>query len=119
MHKTFDLLDKCVTIDNANKSDASDIEDFLLFDKLTDLIINDFIKRHIFKSFQCVSTSKKTPSVTAKDNVETLDIESDDEDKIFQRYDGPRFSKGCNVFDAIVSNHYRLIKTELDTVMPI
>ena len=39
--KTLDLLDQCVTIDNAHKSDASDTEDVLFFDKLTDLIIND------------------------------------------------------------------------------
>ena len=72
--KTLDLLEQCVTVDGAKKSDASDTEDVLLFNKLTDLIINDFIKRHIFKSFECLSTNKRTPSVTAKDNLEILDI---------------------------------------------
>ena len=115
----LDLLDQCNTIDDANKSDGSDTEDVLLFNKLTDLIINDFIKRQIFKSLQCISRNKRTPSVTVKGNVESLDIENDDEDKILQSYDGPRFSKGCNAFDAILSIHYCLIKIELDTIMPI
>ena len=89
--KTLDLLDQCNTIDDANKSDASDTEDVLLFNKLTDLIIIDFIKRHIFKSLQCISRNKRTPYVTVKGNVESLDIESDDKDKILQRYDSHRF----------------------------
>ena len=90
------------TIDTET-SKASESEHDLFFDELTDFVINDFIKRHIFRSFKPYSFHKNNPSVTANDDEDMESI-----------YDGPRLDEGCSEFDKFVSTNYPSIKTEME-----
>ena len=95
------------TIDS-DTSEASESENDLFFDELTNFVINDFIKRHIFSSFKSFSSHKNNPSVTA-----------DDDEEIESIYDGPRLPEGCSEFDKFVSTNYPLIKTEMENITNI
>ena len=104
--KTIDLSPPSKTGDIVT-TEESESNSKWLFDELTDFVINDFLKRHIFRSYQSLKLHKKTPSVTA-----IIDNEN-------ERYEGPKFSEGCEKFDAYVIHHYPSIKLESENVTQI
>ena len=75
---------------------------------MTNFVINDFIKRHIFRSIERFDFYKNNPSVTTNDDEEMENI-----------YDGPRLLEGCSEFDTHVSLNYPSIQTELENVTDI
>ena len=116
---TLGLLNGDDDADASSKTIASEANDELLFNKLTDFIINEYIKRHIFRSFESLSGDKNNPTVTNENKQPHFDEESTDDEEDVQIHIGPRFSLGCNQFDKHISINYPSIKVEIDATSNI
>ena len=60
---------------------------------------------------------KNAPTITDENNEPIFDDESTEDEAGVQRYEGSRFTTGCDKFDKSISNNYLSIKVEFENVL--
>ena len=80
--------------------------------KITDIIIKDYIKRHLFHDIERENQKTRVSKIEKKvlGGFDTDYSDSGDESNI--TYEGPRFKKGCALFDKHVLSQHRDMEEE-------